>query len=146
MPRIVPKLLVPTLIILLFSGCATVSNMRTTDLNQGKSQTFQANVNDVVKAVEQIISKTKRLRLVSSEQVDPRSWVIIAEESMSLMSYGTLVRVSIAQMSINETTVNVLTKRRLATNITAKGDYSSEILGYIPAELQKGAALAGGHP
>lgn len=83
---------------------------------------------------------------MSSEQVDPKSWIIIAEEGMSLMSYGTFVRVSIEQTSDSETTVHVLTKKRLATNITAKGDYSSEILGYIPLELQKRAALADGGP
>lgn len=134
--------LAASLVLCGLTGCATVSTMRAAPPQEGVSRTFVAEASDVEQTVRQIIARNQRLEFVDSQQIDQRSWVIIAKEGMSAFSWGTLVRIFIEQINDTETTVRVVTKRRLATNITAKGDYSSEILGFIPAELQKREALA----
>jgi hypothetical protein len=54
--------------------------------------------------------------------------MIAAKRGVSLLSWGELVRV-VAQQTPDGTAVvvRVFTKRRLATNITAKGDWSGTI-------------------
>ena len=58
---------------------------------------------------------------------DSLTWMIIAKKGMSLFSYGELVRVVVAQTPDRAVAVRVYTKRRLATNVTAKGDWSGPI-------------------
>ena len=48
-------------------------------------------------------------------------------ESGKLDAYGELVRVVVAQTPDRAVAVRVYTKRRLATNVTAKGDWSGPI-------------------
>ncbi len=46
---------------------------------------------------------------------------------MSAFSWGELVRVDLREGDSDNTILEVVTKRRVAVNITAKGDWSEEI-------------------
>ena len=46
-----------------------------------------------------------------------------------------LVRVTVQQIDNCKTVVSVITKRKLVTNITAKGDYSTSIFKNIELKL-----------
>ncbi len=63
--------------------------------------------------------------------------MIIEKTDMSLMSYGELVRVVIEKTSDARITVRIITKRKFATNVTAKGHYSSEIFNFIAMKLKQ---------
>jgi hypothetical protein len=55
---------------------------------------------------------------------------------MSMSSYGELVRVTVQGMSESETEVKVYTKRRLATNVTARGDWADTVFSNIALQLR----------
>ena len=67
------------------------------------------------------------LEVDTVSQLDSLTWMIIAKKGMSLFSYGELVRVVVQQTPEGPVAVRVFTKRRLATNITATGDWSGRI-------------------
>jgi hypothetical protein len=56
-------------------------------------------------------------------QPDSLTWIIIAKKGLSLISYGELVRVVVHQTAEGPVAVRVITKRRVATNIVARGDW-----------------------
>jgi len=57
--------------------------------------------------------------------------MIVAKKGMSAWSWGELVRVVVQELSNDRVAVRVLSKRRMATNVTAKGDYSEAIFSSI---------------
>lgn len=60
-------------------------------------------------------------------EVDADMWHVIATAGVSGFSWGELVRVSVQRHQGRPVDVWVLTRRRLATNITAKGDDSPDV-------------------
>ena len=62
--------------------------------------------------------------------------MIIGKKGGSLFSYGELVRVVVEEHGENSTMVYVHTKRKMATNIFAKGDYSKTIFTNMDLQLQ----------
>jgi len=74
---------------------------------------------------------------MQASRVDGGGWSIVASKGMSAFSYGEFVRVMVAPASNPKSSiVHVLTRRRLATNVTAKGDYSEAIFAGIDLRLQ----------
>jgi len=66
------------------------------------------------------------LAVDTMSQPDSLTWMILGHRGLSLLSYGEVVRVIVQQVPEGAVAVRVVTKRRLATNITAK-DWSHPI-------------------
>jgi len=66
----------------------------------------------------------------------PGKLVIIAERSWSAFSWGERVRVAVYKLAPAQAEVWVYTQRKLATNITARGDWSDTIFSNIALELK----------
>lgn len=122
------------LVALTFS-CASVASIRNAPPSKGVSQSYSADFDRVLKAARESVVEAG-LQIEEVNKTDEESWVIIAKKSTSAWSWGELVRVTVSKVNDSEATVRVLTRRRLATNITAKGDYSRAILSNIELKLR----------
>ncbi len=115
--------------------CATTNKMRTAPLSAGVPRIFTADYNRVLKVAQEAVVEAG-LMIEDVNQVNDKAWMIIGKKGASGWSVGELVRVVVEEMNDAKTIVRVYTKRRLATNITAKGDYSQSILSNIDLKLQ----------
>ena len=116
-----------TVLLILTAACASTGGMRSEPLDAGESKFYAAPLAVVAPAArEAVLSAGLDVDAVS--QPDSVTWMIVAKKGMSLFSWGELVRV-VAQQTPDgaAVVVRVFTKRRLATNITAKGDWSGTI-------------------
>ena len=111
----------------LVTACASAGGMRTEPLDAGEAKIYATPLGVVVPAAQQAV-RAAGLEVENVSQPDSVTWMIVAKKGMSLFSWGELVRV-VVQPSPDSAAVvvRVFTKRRLATNITAKGDWSGAI-------------------
>jgi len=108
------------------AACASTAGLRSEPLDAGETKFYAAPLAVVGPAARQaVLSAGLNVDTVST--VDSLTWMIIAKKGMSLLSYGELVRVVVAQTPDRAVAVRVYTKRRLSTNLTAKGDWSGPI-------------------
>ena len=108
------------------AACASTTGLRSEPLDAGETKFYAAPLAVVGPAARQaVLSAGLNVDTVST--LDSLTWMIIAKKGMSLFSYGELVRVVVAQTPDGAVAVRVFTKRRLATNVTAKGDWSGPI-------------------
>ena len=133
MRKMIPLLLM--VFLLLTFGCATTSTMRNVSLDNGIPKIFVASLDLVLKATQKSVTQSG-LQVEEITQLDDETWIIIGNKDTSAWSWGELVRVTVQKKSETETLVRVFTKRKLATNITAKGDYSQVILSNIDLNLR----------
>jgi hypothetical protein len=108
------------------AGCASAGGMRSEPLDAGEVKFYAAPLNTVAPAARQAVLAAG-LAVDTVSQPDSLTWMIVAKKGMSLFSYGELVRVVVQQTTEGPVAVRVFTKRRLATNITARGDWSGKI-------------------
>ena len=108
------------------TGCRTVGGMRTAPVNEGVLRSYTADYSDVTRAAYDAVQSIG-LTVDEVAQVDPATWHVIANAGASAFSWGELVRVSVQRHPGMPVAVWVLTRRRLATNITAKDDYSPDV-------------------
>ncbi|HXL08166.1 MAG TPA: hypothetical protein VN964_14680 [Gemmatimonadales bacterium] len=108
------------------AACASTAGLRSEPLDAGETKFYAAPLAVVGPAARQaVLSAGLNVDTVST--LDSLTWMIIAKKGMSLLSYGELVRVVVAQTPDRAVAVRVYTKRRLSTNLTAKGDWSGPI-------------------
>jgi hypothetical protein len=119
-----------------FSGCATVDSIRNAPLSKGVQRSFNEDYDKVLKASRKSVIEAGLL-IEEANRVNDKTWVIIGKKCISHGSYRELVRLVVEKTSDTETGVRVLTKRRYALDITAKGDYSQSILSNIDLKLKK---------
>jgi hypothetical protein len=117
------------------ASCATTSGIRSAPVEQGVSRTFQRDLTATLKAAQQSVVDVG-LAVEEASEVKPGMWLIIAKKGASLASWGELVRVVVEETAPEVTQVRVLTQRRVATNVAAKGDYSSSILSNLDLKLR----------
>ena len=108
------------------AACASTAGLRSAPLDAGETKFYAAPLAVVGPAARQAVLSAG-LNVDSVATLDSLTWMIIAKKGMSLFSYGELVRVVVAQTPDGAVAVRVFTKRRLATNVTAKGDWSGPI-------------------
>jgi hypothetical protein len=108
------------------TGCRTVAGMRTAPVNEGIFRSYTADYYDVTRSAYEAVQSIG-LTVEEVKQIDPATWHVIATSGASAFSWGELVRVSVQRRSAAPVAVWVLTRRRLATNITAKDDYSPDV-------------------
>ncbi|OLC35259.1 MAG: hypothetical protein AUH81_10620 [Candidatus Rokubacteria bacterium 13_1_40CM_4_69_5] len=108
------------------AACASTGGMRSVPLDAGEVKFYGAPLATVAPAARQAVLAAG-LEVDTVSQEDSLTWMIVAKKGMSLFSYGELVRVVVHQTTEGPVAVRVFTKRRLATNVTAKGDWSGPI-------------------
>jgi len=108
------------------AACASTAGLRSEPLDAGETKFYAAPLAVVGPAARQAVLFAG-LNVDTVSTLDSLTWMIIAKKGMSLFSYGELVRVVVAQTPDGAVAVRVFTKRRLATNVTAKGDWSGPI-------------------
>ena len=113
--------------IFVLAGCSTLKDAQDAK-GTGVQQTYNKPY-DVVWAKTVEVVQESKLELVAK---DKEGGSILAQKSMSAFSYGENVAVYVEKKSDSVTVVEVVSKRALATNITAR-NWSS----YIHEELGK---------
>ncbi|HTF94653.1 MAG TPA: hypothetical protein VL995_00840 [Cellvibrio sp.] len=119
--------LIAALSIFVLAGCSTLKDAQDAK-GTGVQQTYNKPY-DVVWAKTVEVVQESKLELVAK---DKEGGSILAQKSMSAFSYGENVAVYVEKKSDSVTVVEVVSKRALATNITAR-NWSS----YIHEELGK---------
>jgi len=120
---------------MLFSACATSGALKQEPLDQGASRTFTGNYDTILKAAQDA-TVASGLHLESVDKVDDHTWTLIGKKDASAWSAGELVRVVIQQTGPDSTAVRIISKKRMATNIAARGDYSQAIFNDIELKLK----------
>ena len=113
------------------SGCATMADARYAR-GEGLSRVFDAPYDTVWKAVPEALSS---LGLPVAADNKPEGY-ILAERGMTAFSWGEKVAVFVSKVSEKQTKVEVVSKRALATNITA-ADWGSEVLQRVDQILSQ---------
>ena len=116
-------------------GCASAGRMRNAPLDVGTARTFDGSYARVLRAAREA-TVASGLAIDSFEQPDSATAVIVAKKSSSAWSWGELVRVVVQRADETHAVVRVYSKRRLATNVTAKGNYSNTIFQNMDLSLR----------
>lgn len=127
----------------LLAGCATTGGLRQEPLDVGAQRLFRYPSDKVSEAAQAALRKSG-FEVKEVAEVREGVWTIMATKGMSLMSYGELVRISLSADGTDKTVARFITKKRMATNVAAKGDWSTSIYedmqgmleGRIPHEKQ----------
>ena len=123
------------LTVLFLPACATVGGIQNAPLTAGVTRTFDAGFDNTVKAARESVVEAG-LQIESVREVDANTFFIIGKKGTSAFSWGELVRVAVMREGENRTRVAVHTQRRVATNVTARGDYSEPILSNLARKLR----------
>lgn len=115
---------------MIVSACASTGGMRSEPLGAGEAKFYTAPFQTVAPAAREAV-RAAGLDVDTVSHPDSMTWMILAKKSGSLFSYGELVRVVVQQTPEGAVAVRVFTKRRLATNITARGDWSGPIFAKL---------------
>lgn len=117
------------------AGCATTGALKQEPLDQGVSRTFTGNFDTILKAARDA-TVSAGLHLESVDKIDAHTWSLVGKKDASAWSWGELVRVVVQETSPNSTAVRVISKKRMATNVGARGDYSQAILNDMELKLK----------
>ncbi len=123
------------------SACASVGGMRSAPLDEGVVRYFDADLRPAVLAVRNACLGSQ-LEIEEVNRINDDSWMIIAKRSSGEWTWGELVRIVVERTPTAQNdarvVVRILTKRRAALNVTAKGDWSEELFTQIALELVEG--------
>lgn len=108
------------------TACATVSSVSDETTDESVSFSVPHECQSVRQALDLALDELK-FKIESVDDSGACSRKIVAKKSMSAFSWGELVRVDLREGDSDNTILEVVTKRRVAVNITAKGDWSEEI-------------------
>ena len=114
------------LAVLFLAGCGTTGALRQEPLDSGAQRLFRYPVSQVTEACKRAL-KSEGFDVREVAEVQDSVWSIMAVKGMSLMSYGELARITLAAEGPERTVARFITKKRLATNVAAKGDWSASI-------------------
>ena len=104
---------------LLAAACASVQGVRSQALDAGDVRFYAAPFGDVVAATRATVLALD-INVQDTVTVDSTTWMVLGTKGMSFTSYGEVVRVIVHQTAEGPIAVRVVSKRRLATNITAR--------------------------
>ena len=130
-PRVVPGLL----IIVGILGCASTGSMRARPLDEGVAREFTGDYATVLRAAREAVIGAG-LAIDLFDEVNETTAVIVAKKGSSLFSFGELVRVVVEQSANDRVVVRVVSDRKLATNIAARGDYADTIFSNVTLALR----------
>jgi len=116
------------------AGCTTVASMASEPSDEDISFSISATCSFVRDALQPALLGLKfTIRTVDDSGACDRD--VVATKGMSAFSWGVLGLVTTREGDANTTILSVTTKRRLATNIIAKGDWSKEIHASVIKQL-----------
>ena len=121
--------------LVVLSACATSGALKQEPLDQGVTRIFTGNYDTVLKAARDA-TVAAGLHLESVDKVDDHTWSLLGKKDMSAWSAGELVRIVIQQTGPDSTAVRIVSKKRVATNVAARGDYSQAIFNDIELKLK----------
>lgn len=101
------------------AACASVQGVRSEPLDAGEVHFYAVPFGDVVAATRASVLALE-ISVQDTATVDSTTWMVLGTKGMSLVSYGEVVRVIVHRTSDGPVAVRVVTKRRLATNVTAR--------------------------
>ena len=116
--------------ILLLPACTTLTTVKNAK-GSGTSQQYSASYDTVWNASLCAIEK-ENLKLM---QADEQSGEILAQNMMTLFSYGENVGIFVKSLKPQLTQVEVISKKTMQTNVFAK-DWTDTILGSIDSCLE----------
>jgi hypothetical protein len=116
-------------ILINFSGCTTLADAKMAE-GTGQRQIYNKDYDTVWKMSIEVLNS---MNLPLAEQSKSQGY-ILAQTSISLVSYGENIAVFIKKRGANETSVEVVSKRVMTTNIFAP-DWSKDILQRLSAKL-----------
>lgn len=115
-------------------ACSSMNSVQNVPLHAGVARPYPADFGVVLRLAREAVLESG-LRVESAYQVDESTWIIMAKAPTSWWSMGEMVRVTV-ERGARETTVRVYTRRKLATNVAAKGDYANTILSNLELKLR----------
>jgi hypothetical protein len=117
------------------AGCATTGAMRAESLDVGVVREFDRDYARVLRAARSAVMSAG-LVIDSDERLNDSTEMIVAKRGLHGWSWGELVRMIVQRAPNDRTTVRVISRRRMATNILAKRDYSIMIFSDMEAGLR----------
>jgi hypothetical protein len=116
------------------AGCATVSSMA--DEFDGEERSFAvphacACVRDALEPA----FRGLRFEIKTLQDLGTCDRDVVAVKGVSAFGWGEIVRVTLRDGDAGGTRLSVTTSRRLATNVTAKDDWSAQILAAVTSQL-----------
>lgn len=132
----VRRTVIPMLAVAL-AACSNMTAVQNTPLHAGTSRAFAGDFNTIVRTAREAITETG-LRIESANEVQPSVWMIMAKAPTSWWSAGEIVRVVVDRSGTKpgEVMVRVYSRKRISTNIGAKGDYAESLLSNIDLKLR----------
>jgi hypothetical protein len=116
------------------AACASAGGLRQEPLNAGVQRSFAAPLLRTVNAARTAMAGAG-ITIEEATQVAPNAWMIMGKKGVSGFSWGELVRVVVEESPPGQCAVRVISKRKVATNITAAGDWSRSLLDQIALSL-----------
>ena len=124
-----------TLALLVLSACSTVAGVQEVAPTAGVEARFAATLPEVqLAAVGAFAANGLGVQSVTPE--GDSAWVAVVSRGLTYWSYGEIVRVRAALVDSATTSVWIYSQRRLATNLTAKGDWSDILFADIRDQLR----------
>ena len=121
--------------LMVISACATTASLKQEPLDQGVSRIFVGNYDTILKAARDA-TVAAGLHLESVDKVDEHTWTLLGKKDASAWSAGEMVRVVVQQTGSDSTAVRIISKKRIATNVAARGDYSQAIFNDMELKLK----------
>ena len=115
-------------------GCATMGGMYTEPLDKGVVRDFPSGLDETTQAAREAMVGSQ-LMIEDVEQLNDSTWILLGKKGTSAWSYGEMVRVVTMATAPRTTRVYVISKKKAATNIGAKGDYSDDIFSQMEFAL-----------
>jgi hypothetical protein len=116
------------------AACSTVQSIRSAALTSGNERTFNREMSVVLPAVRQALLE-ERMTIAQDSLVDENTHILIGETPARGFSWGELVRIVALKRGGDKTTLRVLTQRKMATTLLAKGDYSMDIFFSVEQKI-----------
>lgn len=123
-----------TLLLLGLCGCATMAGMRTEPLDMGVTRVYHSDLRAAVRSTRNALLGSA-LEIDDVEEVNASTWMFLAKRKSGMWSYGELVRVIVEETGENEVTIRIISKRRNAVNVTARGDWSDAVFAQLALDL-----------
>lgn len=120
----------------LCGGCAGMGSVKSVPLSSGPMQTFHAPYSKVIQAANESMPELG-LQIRDDEDLDKSTHMLIGESSVSAWSWGELARVVLREIAPGVVEARVVTKWKLATNMSAKWDFAPELFTKMDQKLQR---------
>ena len=118
------------------AACSTMGGMRTEPLDRGATRRYSADLQTAVAATRNALIGSA-LDIDDVEPVDGQTWMFLAKRNTSRWSHGELIRVIVQQTGAEVVTVRVLSKRRVAVEVSARSDWSDAVFAQLALDLEE---------